>query len=155
MRQSWSPNEIEKEVSPKVAQWYAAQFQNDMKLARSMHAAGVQMLAGSDSLDPLIFPGPSLHEELQFLTEVGFTPLEALQTATSKPAEFLNANGAAGWGTIQPGKVADLVLLNADPLADIANTKAIAAVFLRGKFLDRAALDEMLANARRAADAIK
>ena len=78
MRKSWSPNEIEKQVSPKVAQWYFAQFENDMKLARAMHAAGVQMMAGSDALDPFNFPGPSLHEELKLLTEVGFTPLQAL-----------------------------------------------------------------------------
>ena len=90
--------EIEKQISPEIAKWYLAQFQNDLKLARSMHEAGVQMMAGSDSLDPFNFPGPSLHEELKLLTEVGFTPLQALQAATSKPAEFLSATGESGWG---------------------------------------------------------
>ena len=98
LRQSWSPNEIEKQVSPEVAKWYLAQFQNDLKLARAMHEVGVQMMAGSDSLDPFNFPGPSLHEELKLLTEVGFTPLQALQAATVKPAEFLSATGESGWG---------------------------------------------------------
>ena len=152
LRKAWSPNEIEKQMPLEVAQWYSAQFAQDLKIARSMHAAGVPMLAGSDSLDPLNFPGPSLHQELQLLTEAGLSPLEALQAATSRPAEFLGATGEGGWGTIQPGRVADLVLLAADPLAEISNTKKIAAVIVRGKFLDRPALDEMLAKARRAAE---
>ena len=152
LRRSWSPDEIEKQVSPAVAKWYLAQFQNDMKLARAMHTAGVQMMAGSDSLDPFNFPGPSLHEELKLLTEVGFTPRQALQAATSKPAEFLNGTGEGGWGSIQPGRNADLVLLEADPLTDIANTKKIAAVILRGNLLTRGDLDQMLVQARAAAN---
>ncbi len=152
VRKKWAPDEIDKEVSPEVAKWYLAQFQNDLKIARVLHDAGVQMLAGSDSLDPLNFPGPSLHAELKLLTEIGFTPLEALQAATLKPAEFLNATGAGGWGTIEPGKAADLVLLDADPLAAIENTRKISAVVVAGKFLDRAALDQLLAQARTAAD---
>ncbi len=155
LRASWSPDEIDKQVSPELAQWYLAQFQNDLKLARSMHAAGVQIMAGSDSLDPFNFPGPSLHEELQLLIEAGFSPLEALQAATLKPAQFLKATGEGGWGTIQPGKIADLVLLEADPLADIRNTAKISGVILRGKFLNRAALDRMLAEARAAASKAK
>jgi imidazolonepropionase-like amidohydrolase len=150
LRQSWSPNEIEKTVSPEVAKWYGEQFENDLKIAKSMHAAGVQMMAGSDSLDPFNFPGPSLHEELKLLVEIGLTSMEALQAATSSPATFLN--GSAEWGTIQPHKVADLVLLEANPLESIANTKKISAVILAGKFLDRVALDAMLAQARSAAD---
>ena len=150
LRKSWAPDEIDKQVSPGVAQWYLAQFQNDMKLARAMHAAGVQMMAGSDSLDPFNFPGASLHDELQLLTEAGFTPLQALQAATLNPAQFLDAAGAGGWGTIQSGRIADLVLLEADPLTDIANTKNIAAVIVGGNFFDRAALDRLLDEARAA-----
>jgi imidazolonepropionase-like amidohydrolase len=152
LRKSWSPEEIDKQVSPEVAKWYLAQFQNDMKLARAMHIAGVQMMAGSDSLDPFNFPGPSLHEELKLLAEAGFTPLQALQAATAKPAEFLKGTGEGGWGSIQPGKTADLVLLEADPLTDIANTRKIAAVIVRGNLLTRGDLDQMLAQARAAAD---
>ena len=108
-----------------------------MKLARAMHDAGVQMMAGSDSLDPFNFPGASLHDELKLLTEVGFTSQQALQAATSKPAEFIHASSGSAWGTIEPGKIADLVLLEADPLVDIANTRKIAAVILGGRFLGR------------------
>ena len=155
LRQSWSPDEIEKEFPPEIARWYLAQFQNDLKIARSMHEAGVQIMAGSDSLDPFNFPGSSLHEELKLLTEVGCTPRQALQAATSKPAEFLNASGEGGWGTIQAGKAADLVLLDADPLADIRNSRKISGVMVRGKFFDRAALDRLLTDARAAAEKAK
>jgi len=149
LRKNWAPGEIEKQVSAKVASWYFAQFQNDLKIARSMHDAGVQMMAGSDSLDPFNFPGPSLHDELQLLTEVGFTPLEALQAATSQPARFLNI---PDFGALRPGASADLVLLEADPLANIANTRKIAAVVVRGKFYSREDLDRMLSEARTAAN---
>lgn len=152
LRKSWAPNEIDKQLSPEVAQWYLAQFQNDMKLARAMHAAGVQMMAGSDSLDPFNFPGPSLKDELSLLVGAGFTCREALQAATLKPAEFLGASRDNGWGTIRPGQSADLVLLDADPLADIANTKKISGVVVRGRFFDRSALDHLLADARAEAD---
>jgi len=150
LRQNWSVEEIEKQVSPEAAKWYQGQFENDLKLAKSMHAAGVQMMAGSDSLDPLNVPGRSLHEELQFLTQAGLTPMEALQAATSSPAEFLRANKE--WGTIQSGRIADLVLLDANPLEAIVNTKKISAVIDGGKLFDRGALDAMLAQARSAAD---
>ena len=149
LRQNWSPDEVEKELSPEAAKWYQAQFQTDLKLARSMHSAGVQMLAGSDSLDPFNFPGPSLHQELQLLVEIGLTPMEALRTATGGPAMFLNAGEE--WGAIQPGKIADLVLLEANPLDQITNTWKISAVILGGKYFDRVALDQSLAQARDAA----
>ena len=147
LRAKWAPKEIEKEVSPQVAQWYSAQFQNDLKIARALHEAGVRMLAGSDSLDPLNFPGPSLHEELNLLVEASFTPMQALQAATAGPAEFF---GTQEWGTIAPGQVADLVLLEANPLEDIRDSRKISAVVVGGKFLDRAALDRLLAEARAA-----
>jgi imidazolonepropionase-like amidohydrolase len=152
LRERWTPEEIEKEVSPEVARWYQAQFQNDLKLARSMHQAGVQMLAGSDSLDPFNFPGSSLHEELQLLVEAGMTPLEALQAATSKPADFLQRRDC---GAIRSGAVADLVLLEANPLADIGNARKIFAVIVKGKFLSRADLDRLTGQARAAAEKAK
>jgi imidazolonepropionase-like amidohydrolase len=150
LRTRWSPQQIEKELSPEIENWYAAQFQTDLKLARSMHEAGVEMLAGSDSLDSLNFPGTSLHEELRLLVQAGFTPLQALQAATVKPAEFFGATG--DWGRIEAGNVANLVLLEANPLEEISNTRKIAAVIVQGRFYGRAELDELLRGARAAAD---
>ncbi len=149
LRKKWAPDEIEKEISPEVAKWYLAQFQNDLKITRVLHESGVQMLAGSDSLDPLNFPGSSLHEELSLLVEAGSTPTQALRAATAGPAEFFKTQD---WGTIAPGRIADLVLLEANPLEDIRHSRKISAVVVGGKFLDRAALDRLLAEARAAAD---
>jgi imidazolonepropionase-like amidohydrolase len=149
LRKNWAPEEIEKQVPEKVASWYGAQFQIDLKIARSMHDAGVQMMAGSDSLDPFNFPGRSLHDELELLTEVGFTSLQALQAATSQPAKFLNLPES---GTIRSGAMADLVLLEGDPLTSITNTTKIAAVVVRGKYFGRADLDRLLEQARAAAN---
>lgn len=107
-----------------------------------MNAAGVRFLAGTDSAAPNAFPGSSLHEDLAFLVEAGLNPMQALQAATKNPAEFLGKLQTQG--TIEQGKFADLLLLNANPLADIHNTQKIRAVILHGKILDRNALDELL-----------
>jgi imidazolonepropionase-like amidohydrolase len=145
----WAPENLAKENSPAQLQFTARQFENDKKLAGEMHRAGVRILAGSDSLDPYNFPGISLHRELELLVAVGFTPIEALQTATRNPAEFLGQLGQRG--TVEKGKAADLVLLDANPLDDIANTRRIAAGILDGKYFSREDLDKMLAQARAAA----
>jgi len=115
-----------------------------LKQVREMREAGVRIMAGSDVAVLNIFPGYSLHEELRlFVDSVGMSPLEALTSATRKPAEWLGL--ADSVGTIAVGKVADLVLLDADPLADINNTRRISAVVLRGKLLRRSDLDALLA----------
>jgi len=90
-----------------------------------------------------IMPGFSLHDELANFVEAGFSPMESLQTATSNPAKFLGTESTSG--SIEPGKVADLVLLRANPLDDIHNTQKIDAVIANGRFFDRAALDGLLA----------
>ena len=107
------------------------------------------ILAGSDVHNPYVYPGFSLHEELALLVESGLSPLDALRAATINPARFLGVTDSLG--TIAAGKIADLVMLDADPLTDIANTKRIRAVFLNGRFLDRGALDTLVATAERAA----
>lgn len=118
-------------------------------LVKALHRAGVPFLAGTDTTNPYCFPGFSLHDELALLVEMGgFTPLEALQAATRDPARFLGLDKELG--TVEEGKAADLVLLDADPLRDIKNTQKIAAVVVGGKLLDRPALDKMLAEAERA-----
>jgi len=104
----------------------------------------VRILAGTDLGNPYIFPGFSLHDELGLLVGAGLTPLAALQSATLGPAEYLGA--ADSLGTVEPGKVADLVLLDANPLADISNVAKISAVCARGTLLGRASIDKLLAD---------
>ena len=126
-------------------------FDQDLKLVRQMHAAGVRMLAGTDSTEPYTFPGFTLHDELAWLVTAGLTPMEALQSATRNAAEFLGRSDRQG--TVEVGKDADLVLLRADPLADIHNTQKIEAVILHGKYLSHADLDRMLDTVAKAAAA--
>ncbi len=96
-----------------------------------------------------MFPGFSLHDELGLLVEAGLTPMEALQAATSGPAEYFGTREAIG--TIEPGRAADLVLLEANPLADIRHTKRIAAVIAAGRLIDRSGLEAILGRAERTA----
>lgn len=121
---------------------YRRLFDRNVSMVREMHLAGVAFLAGTDAGNPYCFPGFSLHEELSLLVDCGFSPLEALQTATTKPAEFLGRSEELG--TIEVGKRADLLLLNANPLDDIENTTQIHAVSYQAKLFDREALDRML-----------
>jgi hypothetical protein len=113
----------------------AALLKGDIELVRKMHAAGVGMLAGSDTPTPLVVPGVSLHEELELLVEAGLTPADALRAATLNPALCLGRR--QDLGTVEVGKLADMVLLSADPLADIRNTRAIVAVVIGGRIAER------------------
>ena len=115
-------------------------------LVGRLNRAGVPMLAGSDSPNPYVYPGFSLHDELGLLVHAGLTPAEALRTATINPARFLGLTDSLG--VVATGKVADLVLLDGNPLQDIANTKRIRAVIQGGHFLDRHPLDALLAHAK-------
>ena len=113
-----------------------------------MHEHGVGILAGSDTGVAMVYPGSALHQELTLLvSRCRFTPMDALLTATIVPAKQFHMEDRLG--TVQPGKLADLVLLNADPLADIGNIDKIAGVMLDGRWLDRTALDELAAGVAR------
>ena len=114
-----------------------------VELVGALHRAGVEILAGSDSLFGLVLPGFALHQELELLVAAGLTPVEALRAATRGPAELLGQG--ADRGTVEVGKLADLVLLAADPLADIRNTRQISAVIDGGEHHSREALDLLLA----------
>jgi imidazolonepropionase-like amidohydrolase len=139
MRSYW-PREQSAEVTDVMKRGY----KRATATVRAMHQAGVPFLAGTDTTNPYVFPGFSLHDELALLvSEGGLTPLEALQAATRNPARFLGQE--KDLGAVQPGKLADLVLLEADPLRDITSTRKIAAVVVGGKLLAREALDRMLA----------
>lgn len=124
-------------------------FHKQFELTKRLHQAGVRILAGTDTPAPSIFPGSSLHVELALLVEAGLTPLEALQTATRNPAEYLDQLEILG--TIQAGKLADLVLLEANPLEDITNTQKISAVIVGGKLYAHQALQALRASAMTAA----
>jgi imidazolonepropionase-like amidohydrolase len=109
---------------------------------RDLRDAGVKLLAGTDTRQPFVYPGFSLHEELELLVRSGLTPLEALRGATYNPAEFLGALDSLG--TVTKGKVADLVLLDADPLTDIRNTRRISIVIANGRLFNSSARAQLL-----------
>lgn len=117
-----------------VAQWREL-FDHRLRLVGAMRRAGVKVLAGTDTgvATPYSFPGFGLHDELALLVEAGLSPMQALQAATRDPAEYLGLRDSLG--TIEEGKVADLVVLDADPLADIRNTTKLHAVLVRGRLL--------------------
>jgi imidazolonepropionase-like amidohydrolase len=94
----------------------------------ALHEAGAGLLLGSDAPQVFNVPGFSLHHELHFMVESGLTPFEAIATGTTAVAKFLGTNA----GSIEIGRTADLVLLDADPLADISNTRRVHGVMLRG-----------------------
>jgi imidazolonepropionase-like amidohydrolase len=125
-------------------------FQMELDMTLAMFRAGVPFMAGTDTAAGVhVFPGFSLHQELSLFVRAGLTPMQALQTATRNPAEFMGR--LKDLGTIEQGKLADLVLLDANPLDDIGNTRRIRAVVLAGRYLDRNRLDQMLKGVEEAA----
>jgi hypothetical protein len=120
-------------------------LQKQFEIVGAMQKAGVPILAGTDTGNPFCFPGFSLHDELALLVIAGLTPIEALRSATLNPAKFFGLDQTLG--TIEQGKIADLVLLDANPLSDIRNTQRINAVVSNGRLFDRKALDKMLGEA--------
>ncbi len=110
---------------------------------RQAHAAGVRLVAGTDAGDTYVFPGFAIHDELAELVHTGLSPTDALQTATIDAARF--AGMADAYGSIETGKVADMILLGANPLDDIRNTGTLEGLFFNGHYLDRGALDDLLA----------
>ena len=124
-------------------------YKQQIELVGMMHRAGVEFLAGTDVSNPYCFPGFSLHDELALLVQAGLSPMEALQSATLNPARFLGKEKELG--TVEKGKIADLVLLEANPLEDIRNTTKINSVVLNGRLLDRKALHQLLTEVEAAA----
>ena len=119
--------------------------EHELDMVKKLQMAGVPFIAGTDTPAGVdVLPGFSLHLELQRFVAAGFTPMQALQTATINPAKFLDKLN--DFGTVEKGKIADLVLLDADPVNDIGNTQKISAVFSNGRYYSRAQLDRMLSD---------
>lgn len=121
-------------------------FAKRIAMVGALAKAGVPLLTGSDTPVAPAVPGEGIHEELALLVRGGLTPLQALRAATWEPARYLSATDSLG--TVARGKVADVVVLDANPLADIANVRKIHAVVANGRVYDRAALEGLIAGAR-------
>lgn len=115
------------------------------RLVRAIADSGGRIMAGSDAPEFFHSYGWTLHRELASLVEAGLTPWQALRAATATPAEFLNAAGE--WGSIQPGRRADFVLLTANPLSDIRNVGKIDAVSIGGRWITHAEREGMIREA--------
>lgn len=148
-REEWEENRITTNLATEDWVNLKRVLQKHLELVGSMRRAGVELLAGTDSGYPYCFPGFSLHDELALLIKAGLTPMEALQAATRNPAKYLGLLDSLG--TVEKGKMADLVLLEANPLQDIGNTQKIAAVVVGGRLILQASLRTMLADVAAAA----
>jgi len=123
---------------------------HELDIVRRLHAAKVPFLAGTDTPAGVdVLPGISLHLELERFVAAGFTPLEALQTATLNPATYYDK--LADYGSVQTGRVADFVFLKSNPLTDIRNTRTIGGVVADGRYLSAAEIEELRAKLKRVA----
>jgi hypothetical protein len=133
------------EAKPEVVEAQKLMYEYHLRLVAAMQRAGVKLLAGTDNS----FFGSGVHDELGEMVKAGLTPMQALQTATKNAADYLGKLDSAG--TVEKGKAADLVLLDASPLEAISNTEKISAVVLNGRLLDRKMLDGLLTDVESAA----
>jgi len=118
----------------------------DRWLLTELHQAGVPLLLGTDSAIMAVVPGFSIHDELRILVENGFSPYEAIATGTVNAAEVIEAMvGDGNFGTIEVGMRADLILVNDNPLEDVANIKDIRGVMAAGRWFSEEELDQMMA----------
>ena len=124
------------------AEGFFARYAMLERLTKAFHEAGVRLLVGTDAMNPSVVPGFSVHDELRDLVYAGLTPYEALRAATAGPAEFLGAS--AEFGTITVGRRADLILLGANPLADVTAASRRIGVMLRGRWFTESELQEKL-----------
>ncbi|WP_405060421.1 amidohydrolase family protein [Kribbella sp. NBC_01505] len=135
----YGANRTAEEISHQREMWVWHQ-----QFVKELFAHDVPILAGTDTGTPYSVPGFALHDELEHLVAAGATPRQALYAATAEPARFLGL--ARDLGTVEAGKIADLVVLDADPLTDIRNTRRIHTVITRGRVIGPAARAKMLAD---------
>lgn len=143
--QSWdadADNMLAMAPSPAEREVVASFYQHGLALTAQAHMAGVRVLMGTDSGDSFSYFGASAHDELKELVKAGLTPVQALRAATRDGAEFLGIQ--EDYGSVSEGKMADLILLRANPMHDIENIGTIDAVFMGRKYYDREALDKLL-----------
>jgi hypothetical protein len=151
IRNSWDPKKDARfrNWTPATFAAFRQDFNYKLRIIKALQDAGIPLLAGTDFPNPYCFPGFGLHEELQWMVRAGLTPAEALQTATINPARYFGIEQRTG--SVAEGKTASLVILDANPLLDISNTQKIEMVILRGKVLNKAALQALLDKAKRIA----
>ncbi len=143
LQSKWvTANRYNKNSNPKLIAYFDSMVVFHRTLVKELKKAGVPMVAGTDAMTSGVVGGFSLHEELALLVGAGLTPEEALMSATRLPAEWLGVQGDRG--TVEAGKRADLVLLDANPLTDISNAQKISGVMLNGRWVSRADLDAMM-----------
>jgi len=155
MREDWKPENgmLTRYRTPRYVAFRKRRYDMTTRQILLAHRLGVLFLAGTDVSAAYTYPGFSLHDELALFVEAGFTPLEALRTATVNPAQFFGMTDSMG--SVEVGKTGDLVVLDANPLVDISNTKRIAAVIVAGRLLKRSDLNSLLREADAAAKSLK
>jgi hypothetical protein len=146
-RESWQEDlDSTARSSAEKRAWFRKFLDHGLRITQIAHDAGVRVMVGTDANDTMIIPGFSMHHEMELLARGGLQPMDILRAATTVPAEYLGRTRELGG--IAPGKLADLVLLDADPTQKISNTRTIAAVILGGRVFDRSALDAMLEDSK-------
>lgn len=146
-------NRYNRNSTPRLIAYFDNMVEFHKTLIKEFKAEGVPMITGTDCLTSGVVPGFTLHDEFELLVEAGMTPQEVLASATRLPAQWLGTD--VDRGTIEVGKRADLVLLEANPLLDISNTRKISGVFINGRWIARRDLDKMLADLVKHNDALK
>ena len=137
-------NSYNRNTNPEFVAYLDQIVDFNTRLVKAFNKAGVPIVAGTDALNPGVVPGFSLHDEIELLVKAGLTAEEALTSATRLPSIWLGIDSEVG--TIEVGKYADLLLLDANPIENIKNTREISGVFVNGQWLNRSTIDEMLSD---------
>jgi imidazolonepropionase-like amidohydrolase len=154
LQSKWlTANSYNRNTTPERVAYFQKMVDFHVRLVKAFHAAGVPMVIGTDMNLSGIVAGFSTHDEMELLAQAGLEPQEVLAAATRLPATWLGIDSLIG--TVEPGKFADLILLDANPLEDVKNCRKISGVFVNGKWLDKRTIDAMLADLSRRNTAAK